>query len=125
MSHTTNRSNFPHYAFTLVEIMVVVVIIGLLSTILMPQFYKIRARSQDTAVMNNVRQLAAASNQYFLEQGFSVVAHTQLVGSTNYVKKFSVLAAETYPTSYTQGATITVTGVGGARTITYAPWPRR
>jgi type IV pilus assembly protein PilA len=31
------------------------------------------------------------------------------------------VASETYPTNYTQGITITISGVAGARTITYAP----
>ncbi len=30
-------------------------------------------------------------------------------------------ASETYPVAYTQGITITITGVASARTITYAP----
>jgi len=44
-----------------------------------------------------------------------------LVGSSNYVKLLSTVAAETYPDFYTQAVTITITGVGGSRTITYAP----
>src|SRR5688572_24074371 len=46
-------------AFTLVEIMIVVVIIGLLVTMAMPAFQKIRSASQDKAVLNNARQLSA------------------------------------------------------------------
>lgn len=107
--------------FTLIEIMTVVVIIGVLCALAIPQFQKIRARSQDTGVLNNVRQLATAANQYYLETGSQYVALAALNGSTNYVKSFSILAAETYPDYYTQGVTITVTGVGGSRTITYAP----
>lgn len=107
--------------FTLVEIMVVVVVIGILATLALPQWQKVRSASQDKAVFNNVRQLAAAADQYFLENGSESVALTSLVGATNYVKALSTTASETYPSHYTQGVTITVTGVGGARTITYAP----
>ncbi|MEI6106770.1 MAG: hypothetical protein WCR49_07105, partial [Opitutae bacterium] len=67
------------------------------------------------------RQLSAASDQYFLENGVSTVLSTNLVGATNYVKAVNTVAGETYPTGYTQGITISITGVAGARTITYAP----
>lgn len=107
--------------FTLVEIMIVVVIIGLLAAMAIPAFQKVRQSSQDKAVLNNARQLSAAADQYFLENGVSSVASANLVGATNYVKAINTVAGETYPTGYTQGQTITITGVAGARTITYAP----
>jgi type IV pilus assembly protein PilA len=107
--------------FTLVEIMIVVVIIGLLAAMAIPAFQKVRTSSQDKAVLNNARQLGAAADQYFLENGVSSVAQASLVGPTNYVKSLNLVAAETYPAGFTQGQTITVLGVAGQRTITYAP----
>jgi len=59
--------------FTLVEIMIVVVIIGLLAAMAIPAFQKVRQSSQDKAVMNNMRQLGAAADQYFLENGTSTL----------------------------------------------------
>jgi type IV pilus assembly protein PilA len=108
-----------HSGFTLVEIMIVVVIIGLLAAIAIPAFQKVRQSSQDRAVLNNARQLAAAADQYMMENGTSLAAYGDLVGSTNYVKSLGLVASETYPTNFTQGVTITITGVSGARTITY------
>jgi type IV pilus assembly protein PilA len=107
--------------FTLVEIMIVVVIIGLLAAMAIPAFQKVRQSSQDKAVLNNARQLSAASDQYFLENGVSTVASVNLVGATNYVKAVNTVANEAYPASYTQGVTITIGGIAGARTVTYAP----
>ena len=107
--------------FTLVEIMIVVVIIGLLAAMAIPAFQKVRQSSQDKAVLNNARQLAGAADQYFLENGVSHAAKTDLVGSDKYVKSLNLVANETYPTDYTQGITITIDGVAGARTITYSP----
>ena len=107
--------------FTLVEIMIVVVIIGLLAAMAIPAFQKVRQASQDKAVLNNARQLAAGADQYFLENGVSNVNVTGIVGSTNYVKALNLVANETYPTDFTQGVTITISGVAGQRTITYAP----
>jgi len=107
--------------FTLVEIMIVVVIIGLLAAMAIPAFQKVRTSSQDKAVLNNARQLAAAADQYFLENGVSSVLQSQLTGPTNYVKALNLVANETYPAAFTQAVTITVAGVAGQRTITYAP----
>src|SRR3954463_4332144 len=107
--------------FTLVEIMIVVVIIGLLAAMAIPAFQKVRTSSQDKAVMNNARQLSAAAYQYFLENGVSSVTQGALIGATNYVKSLNLVASETYPGGYTQGQALTVAGIAGQRTITYAP----
>jgi type IV pilus assembly protein PilA len=108
-------------AFTLVEIMVVVVVIGLLASIAIPAFQKIRSSSQDKAVLNNARQLAGAGDQYMMETGRTSVAFSVLVGPTNYIKDFAPIAGETYPLGITHLQAVTVTGVGSLRTITYAP----
>ena len=107
--------------FTLVEIMIVVVIIGLLAAMAIPAFQKVRQSSQDKAVMNNARQLSAAADQYFLENGVSSVTQSSLVGATNYVKAVNTVASETYPVNFTQGVTITISGIAGVRTVTYSP----
>ncbi len=106
--------------FTLVEIMIVVVIIGLLAAMAIPAFQKVRASSQDKTVLNNIRQLGAAADQYFLENGVSTAALTSLVGSSAYVKALNTVANETDPVGFTQGVAITVTNIAGARTLTYA-----
>ncbi len=105
--------------FTLVEIMIVVVIIGLLAALAIPGFQKIRSATQDKAVMSNARQLAAATDQYMMEYGRSTVSLGNLVGTTNYVKSLDLVANEVYPATYVVGVPITVLGVAGARTITY------
>ena len=106
-------------AFTLVEIMIVVVIIGLLASLALPGWQKIRRAAQDNAVLNNARQLSGAADQYFLEYGTNTAELISLVGTSSYIKTLNTVAAETYPAFFTQGVPITIAGVGGARTITY------
>jgi type IV pilus assembly protein PilA len=107
--------------FTLVEIMIVVVIIGLLAAMAIPAFQKVRTSSQDKAVLNNARQLSAGADQYYLENGVSTVSLFDLLGPTSYVKALNSVAKETYPAGFSQGTTITINSVAGTRTITYAP----
>ena len=80
--------------FTLVEIMIVVVIIGLLASMAIPAFQKVRINSQDKAVLNNARQLSGASDQYYLENGVSRCGLRPL-GPTSYIKALNSVANET------------------------------
>lgn len=101
--------------------MIAVTLIGLLIAMAVPQFLNMRARSQDAAVLNNARQLAAAASQYYMETGLTVASYTQLTIDSNYIKAFSPLAGESYPANFTQGQPIVVTKVGGTRTLSYVP----
>ena len=55
--------------FTLVEIMIVVVIIGLLAAMAVPAFQRVRERAQASRMANDVRQYADAFQRYALENG--------------------------------------------------------
>jgi len=84
--------------FTLVEIMIVVVIIGLLAAMAIPAFNKVRYTSRYKAIVNNLRQISAGAQQYMLEQGASAVNEAQLVGtdSFDYVRPIAQVNGETY-----------------------------
>jgi type IV pilus assembly protein PilA len=110
--------------FTLVEIMIVVVIIGLLAAMAIPAFQKVRAASQEKTIINNLRQLSAAAQQYFLENGTSSANYTtNLVGPTLYIKTINKVAGETYPATYLQTDTqiqATGTNVANKPIITFS-----
>lgn len=106
--------------FTLVEIMIVVVIIGLLAAMAIPAFQKVRASSQQKAILNNLRQLNSAAQQYYLESGASTVAYDSLVGPSLYIKVIQPVAGESYSNlSFNQGdATLSISApnLGGSTT---------
>ena len=56
-------------AFTLVEIMIVVAIIGLLAALAIPGFVKARKQSQGRRILNDARQLDSAIDQWAVEKG--------------------------------------------------------
>src|SRR5262245_44058362 len=53
--------------FTLVEIMIVVAIIALLAAIAVPNFLRARKRSQATRILEDLRLIDAAVDQYAIE----------------------------------------------------------
>ena len=53
--------------FTLVEIMIVVAIIGLLAAIAIPNFVKARESAQLNSIINNLRIIEGAKDQWALE----------------------------------------------------------
>ncbi len=55
--------------FTLVEIMTVVVIVGILSSIAVPALMHVKHKSEDTLALNTIRQLYDAKEIYFTEDG--------------------------------------------------------
>ncbi|MDQ8187627.1 type II secretion system protein [Pelagicoccus sp. SDUM812002] len=67
------HKNTSKKGFTLVEIMIVVVIIGLLAAMAIPAFQKVRQDSRESAVSNDARQLASAAQQYMLENNTTTV----------------------------------------------------
>lgn len=58
-----------HAGFTLLELIVVVTIIGLLCAIAIPSYQKLKERSANTLVANELRVASAALEHYVFEQG--------------------------------------------------------
>ena len=58
-----------HAGFTLVEIMIVLVIIGLLAAMGIPALMRVKSQSQYTAAANDLRTFTAAFNTFSMEEG--------------------------------------------------------
>ena len=77
--------------FTLVEIMIVVAIIALLAAIAVPGFLRARKRSQASRILNDLRMIDSAVDQYAIETNRTTGATVGVVDWTNYLKKGSLL----------------------------------
>jgi prepilin-type N-terminal cleavage/methylation domain-containing protein len=86
-----NKINKRRGGFTLVEIMIVVAIIALLAAIAVPGFLRARKRSQASRILNDLRLIDAAVDQYAIETNKASGATVNTVDWTNYLKKGSML----------------------------------
>lgn len=75
--------------FTLVEIMIVVLIIGILLAIAIPNFMKARETSRKNSCIANMKQLDAAAQQWAMDKqqpGTANVTVADLTGAAGYIK---------------------------------------
>jgi prepilin-type N-terminal cleavage/methylation domain-containing protein len=77
--------------FTLVEIMIVVAIIALLAAIAVPGFLRARKRSQASRILNDLRMIDSAVDQYAIETNRKTGDVVAVTDWTNYLKKGSLL----------------------------------
>jgi prepilin-type N-terminal cleavage/methylation domain-containing protein len=83
------RNTMRNRAFTLVEIMIVVLIIGILMAIAVPNFVKARESSRKNTCIANLKQIDSAKEQYAMDNKLAsgaATAFTNLVGATSYMK---------------------------------------
>ena len=77
--------------FTLVEIMIVVAIIALLAAIAVPGFLRARKRAQASRVLNDLRLIDSAVDQYAIETNKQSGTTVAVSDWTNYLKKNTTL----------------------------------
>jgi len=130
------RPNTKKAGFTLVEIMIVVLIIGILLAIAIPNFVAARESSRAKACIGNLKQLDSATQQYCMDRKMSAsnyaaptintAAATDLVGATNYIRTAPTCPSTGLTTSYSTPVAITgvplcSVGTAGATTDYQGP----
>jgi prepilin-type N-terminal cleavage/methylation domain-containing protein len=86
-----NELNKKRGGFTLVEIMIVVAIIALLAAIAVPGFLRARKRSQATRILNDLRMIDSAVDQYAIETNRKTGDPVAVKDWTSYLKSGTVL----------------------------------
>jgi len=106
-------------AFTLIEIMIVVVIIGLLAVMAIPAFNKVRADARSKTILNNLRQVASAGQQYMLDKGTTHATYNQLRNDGRF-PNIKQVAGEVYTTlDVAQGSVKLVATAAGNQRVVY------
>jgi prepilin-type N-terminal cleavage/methylation domain-containing protein len=73
-------------AFTLVEIMIVVVIISILASLAIPSWYRARKRSQAGRILEDLVQLDHATDEYAIDNSKTSGANPTFGDLRNYLK---------------------------------------
>lgn len=76
----------PRPAFTLIELLIVVVIIGILAAIAIPKFQNTKGKAYYAAMRSDLRNLSTAEEAYFFENR----AYTTRLDSLNFVPSTGV-----------------------------------
>ena len=97
------RSFCGQQAFTLVEIMIVVAIIGLLAALAIPSFIKNRKQSQGRRIVNDARQIDAAINAWAMEVNASDGSPVDLVTASQYIESGNINATDLLGNAYLIG----------------------
>ncbi len=97
------QSFYAQQAFTLVEIMIVVAIIGLLAALAVPSFLKNRKQSQGRRIMNDARQIDAAINAWALEVNAADGDPVDINGAAQYSKSGSINTIDVLGNAYLIG----------------------
>lgn len=106
-------------AFTLVEIMVVIVIIGLLAAIAIPVISAFGNRAKERMILQNLRLLSDAAQIYFMESMANEARFTDLVGEGRFIRNLEPVAGEEYPATILYEDTIIVATGSIIGDITY------
>jgi prepilin-type N-terminal cleavage/methylation domain-containing protein len=91
LNNMLRKLNKNRGGFTLVEIMIVVAIIALLAAIAVPGFLRARKRAQASRVLNDLRLIDSAVDQYAIENNKATGATVPVNAWTSYMKQGSLL----------------------------------
>jgi prepilin-type N-terminal cleavage/methylation domain-containing protein len=109
--------------FTLVEIMIVVAIIALLAAIAVPNFLRARKRSEASRVLEDLRMIDSAIDQYSIENNLASGSTVTWSAIVNYIKTGTALytsgGVDMFGNQYNNGTVFTTDGVPKVNTNTF------
>jgi prepilin-type N-terminal cleavage/methylation domain-containing protein/prepilin-type processing-associated H-X9-DG protein len=76
-------------AFTLIELLMVIAVIGILAALLLPALSRAKAKAQRTACMNNLRQINLGIRMYSDDSNDASPSPGSAAGPTNFVSLYS------------------------------------
>lgn len=98
--------------------------LGLISAMAIPAFQKVRGASQEKAVMNNLTQLSAAADLYYLQSGRTSALYSDLVGPGKTIKEMVPVAGEDYRlVRLQQGRPLQIRMPSNGQLLQYPPAP--
>ncbi len=89
-------------AFTLIEIMIVVAIIGLLATLAVPAFRRAQTNARTSAIQSNAKHIIAAGQAYILNNNVTQIQYAWLTNPATvgnnpvYLTPVTPVAGENY-----------------------------
>ena len=119
LMNSTRQKLATRSAFTLTEIMLVVLLIGLLATIAVPQWVRARVSSQTSTCINNLRQVEAAKQQWALETKQSTNAMPAFSDISGFLKNAVTCPAGGPGASFS--SSYTINDLGTKPTCTVSP----
>jgi type IV pilus assembly protein PilA len=95
------------------------VTIGLMASMAIPAFQKVRQASQEKAIQNNLHTLYDAAEQFYLINGASSTTYDQLVGPGKYVPEIQPADGEDYRSLTFRKGLPLIVRLGDGRAISY------
>src|SRR6185369_16724774 len=103
------RQTKQQYGFTVIEIMIVVLLVGVLAAIAVPNFIKSRTAAQTNVCINNLRAIDYAIQQWALEQKKGASAPVQFTDISSYLR--NVVNCPAGGASFSDSYVISLVGV--------------
>ena len=108
------RPNSKKAGFTLVEIMIVVLIIGILLAIAIPNFVSAREASRAKACVGNLKQIDSATQQYCMDKKLNATNYSASAPTLNATSPTGLISSTSY-NSYMRSTPVCPSG--GTETV--------